>query len=96
MLPHHHLRALTNELTNLVLPANATPKGKLLLQLLQTWIQALLNPPPIFLEQRVDNDAIAREEEQRVISIRPQYWQYHISQKLRQSCNPAIPWQNKR
>jgi hypothetical protein len=46
-------------------------KKKQLLRLLQTRIQVLLNPPPILLEQRVDNDAIAREEEQRVIDNTP-------------------------
>jgi hypothetical protein len=38
---------------------------------MQTQIQALLNPPPIFLEQRVDNNAIACKEEQRVIDNTP-------------------------
>jgi hypothetical protein len=67
---HQHLRALTNELTDLAPPANAAPKGTRLLQLLQTRIQAILEPPPI-VEQRVDDDAIAREEEQRVIDDTP-------------------------
>jgi hypothetical protein len=71
MLPHQHLCELTNELTDLALPTNATPKGQQLLQLLQTRIQALLNPPPIVLEQRMDNDAIACKEEQRVIDYTP-------------------------
>jgi hypothetical protein len=68
MLPHQHLHAHTNELTDLAPPMNATLKGKQLLRLLQTRIQALLDLPPLLLEQRVDNDAIAHKEEQRVIN----------------------------
>jgi hypothetical protein len=71
MTPHQHLRAFTDELTDLVPPANETLKGKWVLQLLQTCIQVLLEPPPILLEQRVDNNAIAHKKEQRVINDTP-------------------------
>ena len=71
MTSHQHLRALTNELTDLAPLTNEMPKGKRLLGLLQTGIQALLKPPPILLEQRVDNDAIVHKIEQRVIDDIP-------------------------
>ena len=91
MLPHQHLRALTNELTDLALPTTATPKRKGLLQLLQTRIQALLNPPPILLEQRVDNNAIAHKKEQRVINDTPILTIPRIMEapSIMQSCNPT-------
>jgi hypothetical protein len=66
LTPHQHLRALTDELTDLTPPANATPKGTRLLQLLQTHIQVIFDLPPI-VEQRVDDNAIPGEEEQMVI-----------------------------
>ncbi len=91
MLPHQHLRALTNELTDLALPTTATPKRKGLLQLLQTRIQALLNPPPILLEQRVDNNAIVCKEEQRGINNTPILTIPRITEALpiMQSSNPT-------
>jgi hypothetical protein len=91
MLPHQHLRALTDELTDLAPPTNATLKGKRLLQLLQTWTQALLNLPPILLEQRVDNDAIACKEKQRVIDNTPILTIPCITEApaIMQSCNPT-------
>ncbi len=94
MLPQQHLRALTDELTDLAPPANATPKRKQLLQLLQTRIQALLDPPPILLEQRIDNDAIACKEEQRVIDNTPILTIPCITEALAimQSRNPTAKW----
>jgi hypothetical protein len=90
LTPHHHLSALTDELTDLALPANAMPKGTRLLRLLQTRIQAILNPPPV-VEQRVDNNAITREEEQRVIDDTPILTIPWITEApgIMQSCNPT-------
>jgi hypothetical protein len=88
--PHQHLRALTNELTDLAPPANATPKGTRLLRFLQIRIQAILKPPPI-VEQRVDDDAIPREEEQKVSDDTPILTIPLITEApgIMQSCNPT-------
>jgi hypothetical protein len=90
LTPHQHLGALTNELTDLAPPANATPKGTRLLQLLQAHIQAILELPPI-VKQRVDDNAIARVEEQRVIDDTPILTIPWITEApgIMQSHNPA-------
>ncbi len=90
MTPHQHLRALTNELTDLALPTNEMPKGNQLLQLLQTCIQVLLKLPNILLEQRVDDNAIACKKEQRVINDTPILTIPCITEApgIMQSCNP--------
>jgi hypothetical protein len=72
MSPHQHLCALTNELSKLAPPANATPKGKCLLPLQQTCLHALLNSPPVSrAEQRVDEPINAHVAQQRVINVAP-------------------------
>jgi hypothetical protein len=72
MPPYQHLCALTNELSNLALPANATHKGKRLLCLLQTHVHALLHPPPVIPgEQRVDEPIDAHKAQQRIINNMP-------------------------
>jgi hypothetical protein len=66
--PHKYLRTLTDELSDLAPPANATPKGKHLLRLLQTGVHALLHPPPVTLaEQRVDKPIDTHKAQQRII-----------------------------
>ena len=69
MTAHQHLRALTDELTECAHPAGNTQKGRRLLNLLQTRIELILNPPPPVDEQRVTN--AIREAEQRVIDESP-------------------------
>ncbi len=72
MSPHQHLHSLTNELSDLAPPANATPKEKCLLRLLQTCVHALLHPPPVIpAEQRVEKPINAHEAQQRIIDDTP-------------------------
>jgi hypothetical protein len=71
-VPSPNLRALTNKLSKLALLANAAPKGKRLLCLLQTRVHALLNPPPVTqTEQRVDAPIDTHKAQQRVINDPP-------------------------
>jgi hypothetical protein len=46
LTPHQHLHAFTDELTEHTDEANTTPKGRHLLNILGTWIDNLLTPPP--------------------------------------------------
>ncbi len=91
MSPHQHLRALTNKLSNLALLANATPKGKRLLRLLQARVHALLHPPPVIpAEQRVDEPIDAYKAQQRIIDDAPIITILRITEALgiMQSRNP--------
>jgi hypothetical protein len=73
MTPHQHFCTLADELTEHTTQANSTPKGRRLLKLLGTWIDSLLHPPPISVEQRViaDHQRKTCEAEQRVIDDSP-------------------------
>ena len=63
LTPHQHFRALTDELLENANIAGVTTKG----------IKIILDPPPVSNEQRVrlDQQQVAREEEQRVIDESP-------------------------
>jgi hypothetical protein len=92
MLPHQHLRALTNELSKLAPPANATPKGQRLLGLLQSCIHHILHLPPAESEQRVDETIDKNEAEQRVINDTPIITIPCITKApgIIQSCKPTV------
>jgi len=68
-----HFRALTEELTEAVNEANATPAGKRLVKALQKKIEQALNPNIVQDEQRVreDEQRVARENQQRVLDNTP-------------------------
>ena len=68
-----HFWALTEELTDAVDNANATPTGKRLVKALQRKIEQALNPNIVRDEQRVREDAqrVARENQQRVLDNTP-------------------------
>jgi hypothetical protein len=73
---HQHLRALTDELRDTTAVAASTSKGRRLLKLLQSNLQAILNPPASTAmprtEQRVTKEQQrVREKEQRVIKDTP-------------------------
>jgi hypothetical protein len=90
--PHQHLRALTNKLSNSAIPANATPKGKHLLGLLQTCVQALLYPPPVIsAELMVDEPINAHKAQQRIINDKQIITILRITEApgIIQSCNPT-------
>jgi hypothetical protein len=76
--------------SKLALLANATPKGKRLLHLLQTHVHTLLNPPPVIqTEQRVDKPIDAHKAQQRVIDDAPIITIPRITEALgkMKSCN---------
>jgi hypothetical protein len=91
MTPHQQLCALNNKLSNLAPLANATPKGKRLLHLLQTHMHALLHSPPVTTaEQRVDDPIDAHKAQQRTIDDAPIITIPRITEALgiMKSCNP--------
>ena len=53
LTPHEHIEALTLELTNEAREAATTPKGKALIKLLRTHLDAILEPPITEPQQRV-------------------------------------------
>ncbi len=73
MIPHQHLRALTEELAEATTVASNTPKGNQLLKFLVQKIEDLLHPAPPIKKKRVENkERLARQmEEQRVINETP-------------------------
>jgi hypothetical protein len=78
MTPHQHFRALVDKMSDDVDRQSTTPKGRRILNLLQTRLTTLLAPPPTAAEQRVIEDrarmasnGIRREDEQRVIDEHP-------------------------
>jgi hypothetical protein len=98
MMPHQHLRALTDKLASEGTTAGQTPKGRRLLTLLQSHINDILNPPvPPLVEQRVTMEKqrvsmdVQYEEIQRVINDKPILTIQRISDSpaIMQSCNPT-------
>jgi hypothetical protein len=93
LIPHQHLRALTDELAEEGSKTGHTMKGRRLLKLLQSHIGNILTPPPIITpslptmseEQRVNAD------QQRVIDESPIVMIPRItnSPAIMQSCNPT-------
>ncbi len=77
MTPQQHFCALVDEMSDDVKKQSTTPKGRRILNLLQTRITTLLAPPPTAEEQRVivDQARIASngipEAEQRVVDDYP-------------------------
>ena len=77
MTAHQHYRALTDELSDGATMTGTTAKGRRLLQLLQTRIKAILDPPPTsatnhpVIVPTVKQRVITRDLEQRVIDESP-------------------------
>jgi hypothetical protein len=73
LMPHQHLRALTDELAKATKLASNTSKGKPLLKYLTQKIDDLIHPISPNKEQRVANKErlAAHREEQRVIDESP-------------------------
>jgi hypothetical protein len=69
LIPHQHLRALTDELAEATAVAGATTKGRRLIKLLQSRIKAILTPPQSTATPRAEQRV--RKEEQRVIDTTP-------------------------
>jgi hypothetical protein len=81
-----HFRALTEELTEAVGDANATPAGKRLVKELQRKIEQALNPNSVQDEQRVraNEQRVARERINKGCWTTPQYSPSHASQMRQQ------------